>query len=232
MEALKIEGQTDQAPLACGGQFPAQGELAEAQHLLDDADHRFDGAFACLIDRFAQRGLELVGHLDQGARVLGGRIGQRREPLLPARMMGIPARRNVGLDAAFRTGGQRRRAKIASIKCRCLRGADCRRHGAERGFGFLTVVGVIRERAGDDEQTPLIDGDLGIVILLKTRIRRIFHDARLRVGLGKDTARCVPFGVHVSASSPPNPACKLSLHRALHHPSPDGLPFLNFTLFW
>jgi hypothetical protein len=28
--------------------------LAEAQHLLDDADHRFDGAFARPIDGFAQ----------------------------------------------------------------------------------------------------------------------------------------------------------------------------------
>ena len=56
MEALEIEGQTDQAPLASGGQFTAQGELAEAQHLLDDADHQFDGAFACPVDRFAQRG--------------------------------------------------------------------------------------------------------------------------------------------------------------------------------
>src|SRR5712692_77778 len=64
MEALEIEGQTDQAPLASDGQFTAQGELAEAQHLLDDADHRLDGAFACPVDRFAQRGLELVCHLE------------------------------------------------------------------------------------------------------------------------------------------------------------------------
>ena len=75
MEALEIEGQTDQAPLARGGQFPTQGELAEAQHLLDDADHRFNGAFARPIDRFAQRGFELVGHLHLGTGVLGRRIG-------------------------------------------------------------------------------------------------------------------------------------------------------------
>ena len=46
MEALEIESQTDQAPLASRRQFPAQGELTEAEHLLDDANHRFDGAFA------------------------------------------------------------------------------------------------------------------------------------------------------------------------------------------
>jgi len=42
-------------------------------------------------------------------------------------------------------------------------------------------------------------------------------------GLGKDTARRVLFRAYVSASSPPNPACKLSLHQALHHPSPAQL---------
>jgi len=45
MEALEIESQTDQTPLACGGLFTAQRELAEAQHLFDDLDHRFGGAF-------------------------------------------------------------------------------------------------------------------------------------------------------------------------------------------
>src|SRR5258708_14775899 len=64
MEALEIESQTDQAAFESVGQFPARGELAEAQHLLDDADHRFNGAFACPVDRFAQHGLELVGHLE------------------------------------------------------------------------------------------------------------------------------------------------------------------------
>src|SRR5579859_3961586 len=88
MEALEIESQTDQTPLASRRQFPAQGELAEAEHLLDDADHRFDGAFACTIDGFAQGGPELVGHLHLGTRLFGRRVGQRREPLLPAGMMG------------------------------------------------------------------------------------------------------------------------------------------------
>ena len=80
---------------------------------------------------------------------------------------------NVGLDAPFRTGGQGRRAKIASIECRCLWRAERGRHGGECGFGFLTVVGMIGERASNDEQTLLIDSDLGVVILLKGGIRRI-----------------------------------------------------------
>lgn len=54
MEALQIERQTDEAPLASRRPFPAQRELAEAQHLLDEADHRFDGTLARAIDRFTQ----------------------------------------------------------------------------------------------------------------------------------------------------------------------------------
>ncbi len=85
MEALEIERQTDQTPLACRRLRATQGELAEAQHLLDDPDHRFDGVLACAIDRFAQGGPELVRHLDLGAGVLRRRVRQRREPLLRAR---------------------------------------------------------------------------------------------------------------------------------------------------
>ena len=75
MEAFEIESQTDQTPLASRRRCPAQGELAEAQHLFDDPDHRFDGAFACPVDRFAQGGLELVRHFHLGTRVLRWRIG-------------------------------------------------------------------------------------------------------------------------------------------------------------
>jgi hypothetical protein len=46
MEALEIEGQIDQTPLAHGSQFTAQGELAKAQHFFDDPNDWFDGAFA------------------------------------------------------------------------------------------------------------------------------------------------------------------------------------------
>src|SRR6266699_4277840 len=77
--------------------------------------------------------------------------------------------------------------------------------------------------------------DLRQIVLLIVVADRL---ARILIGvftfgkrLGKDTARCVPFGMYVSASSPPNPACKLSLHWALHHPSPVCFHFLNFTLF-
>src|SRR5439155_22644215 len=64
MEALEIESQTDQTPLASRRLDPAQGELAEADHLLDNPDHRFNRVLACHVDRFAHCRLELVGHLE------------------------------------------------------------------------------------------------------------------------------------------------------------------------
>src|SRR6266567_3086289 len=91
MEALEIEGQTDQTPLASRCVDTAQGELAKAQPLLDDADHRFNRAFACAVDGFTQRRPELVGHLDLGTRVLGWGIGEWGETPLPTGMMGITA---------------------------------------------------------------------------------------------------------------------------------------------
>ena len=75
MEALEIESQTDQIPLTGSGLGTAQRELAKPQHLFDDPDHRFDGAFACPVDRFAQGSLELVRHFHLGTRVFGWRIG-------------------------------------------------------------------------------------------------------------------------------------------------------------
>src|SRR3989475_3401935 len=182
MEALEIESQTDQAPLASSSLGPTERELAEAQHLLDDADHWFDGAFASPVDGFAQRCLELVGHLDQGARVLRRRISQWRETLLPTRMMGITARGDVGFDPALGARSQGGRTKIASVQRRRLRRADCRRDGLEGRFGFLAIVRVVGEGISHDEQTGLIYGNLCVVILLKTSIRRVFHHARLWVG--------------------------------------------------
>jgi hypothetical protein len=39
MEAIEIEGQTDQTPLTSCRLDTSQRELAEAMHLFDDADH-------------------------------------------------------------------------------------------------------------------------------------------------------------------------------------------------
>src|SRR5260370_7091306 len=118
MEALEIESQTDQTPLASRCVDTAHGELAKAQHLLDDADHRFNRAFACAVDGFAQRRPELVGHLDLGTRVLSWGIGACGETPPPPGMMGITARGDGGLDAPLLTPPQRPRATTPLIQPR------------------------------------------------------------------------------------------------------------------
>ncbi len=51
VQPLQIEGHTDQTPLTPCRLFAAQRELAEAQHFLNDADHRLDRAFPQPVDR-------------------------------------------------------------------------------------------------------------------------------------------------------------------------------------
>src|SRR6266516_4539815 len=99
----------------------------------------------------------------------------------PSTSLRIPPRRDVGLNAPLGTRGQGRGAKVASIQRRRLGRANRGRDGCQRGFGFLAIVGMIGEGPSHDEQTRLIHGHLRVVILLKARMRRAFHDARLRV---------------------------------------------------
>ncbi len=145
MEALEIEGQTDQAPFASRRCRPTQGELAEAENLFDDPDDWFNRAFACPVDRFAQRSPELVSHFDLRTGILRRWIGQRGKPLLPTRMMGIAACCDIWLDSTLRTGSERRGAKVASVQRCCLGSADYGRDSFQRRFGFLTIIGMIGE---------------------------------------------------------------------------------------
>src|SRR5438105_2460650 len=124
MEALEIEGQTNSTPLTGSCLNTSQRELAETEHLFDDADHRFNGAFAYPIDGFAQGRPELVGHFYLDACVLRRWSRQGCETLLPTGMMGITPRGDVGLDAPLRTRLQGRGAEIPSIQCCCLGRAD------------------------------------------------------------------------------------------------------------
>jgi hypothetical protein len=93
----------------------------------------------------------------------------------------MAARGDVGLDAAFGTRLPCRGAEIPTIQRRCLGRADLGRDGRKGGFRFLAIVGMIREGSSYDEQTSLINRHLRVIILLEARMRRAFHDARLRV---------------------------------------------------
>src|SRR5260370_37324335 len=121
MEALEIDGQRDQTPLAPRRRDPTQGELAEAEYLLDDTDPRFDRAFACSVDRFAQRGSQLVGHLDLCARVLRRRLRRWREALLPTGTLGVTGRCDIALTVARGTPRRPCGANISALQPPCLR---------------------------------------------------------------------------------------------------------------
>ncbi len=124
MEALEIEGQADQEPLAGGTRFAPQRELAEAEYLRDDADHGLDRLFARAIDGFAHRRFELVGHLDLRAGVLRRRVGLRREAVPPTLMMGLTPGRDGGLNGPVGTRLQGGRSPVAMIQGRRVRRAE------------------------------------------------------------------------------------------------------------
>ena len=75
MQPLQVVGQAGQTPLPTHRPQAPQGEPVEAQRFLDDADDRLHGGFAQTLDPLDTRGLELVGHLDDQARILGGGSG-------------------------------------------------------------------------------------------------------------------------------------------------------------
>ena len=89
-------------------------------------------------------------------------------------MMGITACRDVWFNAALGTRGQCCRAKVASIQRRCLRSANLRRIAASVGSASWLSLGGRVKGTSDNEQTPLINRYLRVVILLKARMRRAF----------------------------------------------------------
>src|SRR5262249_4496155 len=152
-----------------------QGELAEAKHLLNDANDWFDGAFADPIDGLADGGLELVGHLHLWAGILGWGIGQGGKALFPAAMMGITPSSNVGVNATLGTSIQGCWTKVTRIQSGCWWGTDGRGDGLKGRFSFAAIIGMIGEGVSHDKELGLIHGNLYIVILLKSSIGRIFH---------------------------------------------------------
>jgi hypothetical protein len=121
VQALQVEGQTDQAPLAShGGQAP-QRELAKAQHFLDDPDHGLHRRLAQRVDGPADIGLQLVGHLDQRAGILGRRRRLCCKPCSPTLVVRFTARGDVGLNPTRGQLGDVLRAEVAIIQASVLR---------------------------------------------------------------------------------------------------------------
>jgi len=63
MQALQVECHTHQTPFASGGLQATQRELAKAQDVFDNAQHRFDCTFSQAVDRPANLGRSIYQHL-------------------------------------------------------------------------------------------------------------------------------------------------------------------------
>ena len=177
MQPLQIERQTDQTPLARGGRFPAQRELAKAQYLFDDANHWFDRAFAQAVDRLADRRLEFICHLLGRTRVVAGRCRQSRKAFLPTGVMRITPGGNVGVNPALLTRHNICGAKIAIVHRSRFRWPDLWGYRIQGRRGFVLIGRVIRECLAHNQQARLIDRDLGVVILLEAlRAAVLQHD--------------------------------------------------------
>ena len=83
MQAFEIERQTHQTPFTGRRRQATQGELAKAEDLLDDPDHRFDGALAQTINCLSDLRLEFVSHVDDGTCLLCGWLRLLLEKCVP-----------------------------------------------------------------------------------------------------------------------------------------------------
>jgi len=70
MQALEVEGQTDQGPFASSLVQAAQRELAEVQDLLDDANHGFHRSRTVTVKRTSRPGESLSAIESEGPKML------------------------------------------------------------------------------------------------------------------------------------------------------------------
>jgi len=177
VHTFQIERQADETPFASGRRQAAQGELAKAEDLLDDSDHRFDGAFAQTINCLADCGLEFVSHLNDGTCLVCGWLRLLLEKGVPVEMMGFASSGDIGfnakilaiLDVGFR--------EVAIVHRHRLGSSDFHRHRFQGRQSFLFIVGMIRESMRHDQQALLIGGHLHIVVLVKASIGAVLHTA-------------------------------------------------------
>ena len=181
MQPIQIERQTHETPLACAGALAAQRELAEAQDLFDDPNHGFNRGFADAIDGLAKHRFAFIGHLYFGAGIRSRRRPRAGKSFLPTGMVRIAPGRNVGANRPIREQLDIRIAQVARIN-RCGGGlSQYWWDGIERRCDFLLVIRMVRVRLTNDQQTGLIRGDLGVIVLFKSRAT-MRQDPRFGVG--------------------------------------------------
>ena len=100
VQALEIVGQTDQSPLASSVVQVPKRKLAEAQHFLDDANHRFHRGFAQAVERITDVGTELVGHFLLGGSILVWRRRFMSKESAPTLMMRRATCSDVGVNVS------------------------------------------------------------------------------------------------------------------------------------
>src|SRR6185436_1610847 len=93
---LQVPGHGHEVPLAANLIESAEQELAESQHGLDDAEHRFRGVLALGVELPALKRLQAVGHGLDRCRIVryGWRLGKA---LAQGGMLAAP--RDQRLDA-------------------------------------------------------------------------------------------------------------------------------------
>ena len=187
MEALEIEGQAHQEPLASGGHFPPQRELPEAKHFRDDAQDGLDRLRACAINRFTHGCRERVGHPNLGGGVLRRWVGLRCEAFLPTLVVGFAARVDGGLDVPIGARLQRRGAPVAMIQRR--------RVGRVRLTAPRAVAGV---QGREGEQGHAVHHEAGQVLRRQAVVQAHPQIARRVVVRGLECSThahyCTPMG--------------------------------------
>ena len=103
VHSLQVPRQTDQTPFAAGARHSAQRELAEFHHVLDQAEHRLDGALAQCVQLATASRFQPMAHSLQCSR-----LALKRRWLGPAFkqrwMMLLSAQRDQRLHLGLRTG--------------------------------------------------------------------------------------------------------------------------------
>ena len=182
MQPFQVVSQANQGPFATSGEHTAQGKLTEAQHFLDDANDRFDRRFAQAVEGVANFGTQLVSHLFFKRCIISWWVGIVQEKSTPTLMMGTAPSGDIRVNATFFQASDVIGAEITRVQIGFFRLSQCWWHGVDSGQSGLLVVGVIAQPVANDETTVMRHNNLDIVMLVKTAVVGVLHDARFGVG--------------------------------------------------